>query len=287
MILSKKINIRIIPRILKYYQNIGYVVKVGEIITIDIVDLSKGSNIKIDVKCDVCGKEKKLSYQKYNKSLKTYDFYSCSQKCSVDKCKMTFNKNYNCDHPMKNEIIKDKVRKTNLEKYGVEYYTITNDFKEKSKETNLKRYGETHPMKNEIIKEKLKNVLIEKYGIENPMHHQPFIDNCKKSKIKNNVLLPDEMIDDFLLYKRKVKNITHKNKKSLFENWNGYDYYDDEYIKENFSHSPTNRLYPTIDHKISVYFGFVNNIVPEIIGSLSNLCITKKYINSTKGTKNV
>lgn len=40
--------------------------------------------------------------------------------------------------------------------------------------------------------------------------------------------------------------------------------------------------YPTIDHKISVYYGFINNISPEEIGDISNLCITKRWINSTK-----
>ena len=68
----------------------------------------------------------------------------------------------------------------------------------------------------------------------------------------------------------------------LYENWDGYDYYDGEYIKGNFSHSPLSSLYPTIDHKISTYFGFINNIEPEEISSLENLCITKKKINSQK-----
>ncbi len=43
--------------------------------------------------------------------------------------------------------------------------------------------------------------------------------------------------------------------------------------------------YPTIDHKISVHYGFINNINPEEISSLENLCLTKRRINSKKNSK--
>ena len=37
-----------------------------------------------------------------------------------------------------------------------------------------------------------------------------------------------------------------------------------------------------LDHKISIIYGFKNNISPEEIGDISNLCMTKKGINSSK-----
>ena len=37
--------------------------------------------------------------------------------------------------------------------------------------------------------------------------------------------------------------------------------------------------------KISVYYGFKNNISPEELCKLDNLCITKRGINSSKGCK--
>jgi hypothetical protein len=43
-----------------------------------------------------------------------------------------------------------------------------------------------------------------------------------------------------------------------------------------------NPLYPTIDHKTSIYFGFINKIDPILIGSIDNLCITKRSFNSKK-----
>ena len=61
------------------------------------------------------------------------------------------------------------------------------------------------------------------------------------------------------------------------------DHYDNEYIKGNLSLSPISRAYPTIDHKMSTFNGFINKIDYNIIGSLDNLCITKKCLNSIKG----
>ena len=60
------------------------------------------------------------------------------------------------------------------------------------------------------------------------------------------------------------------------------DYYDGEYIQEYFELEHNDKRYPTIDHKISVYYGFVNKIEASVIGSESNLCITKRSINSSK-----
>lgn len=68
----------------------------------------------------------------------------------------------------------------------------------------------------------------------------------------------------------------------MFENWDGKDYYDDEYIKEYLLLPYGNKKYPTIDHKISIYYGFINNISPDEIGKLENLYITKRTINSKK-----
>jgi len=82
-----------------------------------------------------------------------------------------------------------------------------------------------------------------------------------------------------------VNYFTRKNKNQLFEGWNGFDYYDGEYIRDNLSLVGQHGDYPTIDHKVSVYYGFINNISPEEISSLENLCLTKRRINSKKNSK--
>ena len=63
---------------------------------------------------------------------------------------------------------------------------------------------------------------------------------------------------------------------------NGLDYYDGVDISNNFDLNHNDPSYPTIDHKTSIYFGFINKIDPNIIGCIENLCITKRSYNSKK-----
>jgi hypothetical protein len=90
---------------------------------------------------------------------------------------------------------------------------------------------------------------------------------------------------DFLNYKKIVRRYTRKNKKELYKNWNGYDYYDNNYIKDNLNLHYNNLDSLNIDHKISIKYGFDNGILPSIIGNIDNLCLTKRINNLKKGTK--
>ena len=90
---------------------------------------------------------------------------------------------------------------------------------------------------------------------------------------------------EYRKYRNHVRRVTKINKVKLFENWNGVDYYDNEYIKENINLNWFDRLYPSVDHKNSVIYGYLNNIPPEILGNIDNLCITKRCINSSKNKK--
>lgn len=173
----------------------------------------------------------------------------------------------------KKEVILDKMKSTFMEKYGEEYYSRTDDWKNKYLE------------KLEEISAKRENTCLEKYGVENVSQCPDIYDKIIKSKIKNNLIISDDEIDSWNLYKRNVRRVTNKNKKKLFENWNGLDYYDNEKIIGYLSLNHTHRFYPTIDHRISVFYGYKNNLDYNLIGSLDNLCITKRYINSIKRTK--
>jgi hypothetical protein len=162
------------------------------------------------------------------------------------------------------------MKKTFYDKYGVDFYSKTDEFKSilKSK-------------KEEIIKS-IKETCLKRYGVDNVSKVVSVKNTSRITKLERGLIIPDELLNEWILYKKDVKNITRSFKKELFEKWNGCDYYDNEFIMGNFSYSHTHRFYPTIDHKISVYYGFVNNIPPEEISDISNLCITKRFINSKK-----
>jgi len=108
------------------------------------------------------------------------------------------------------------------------------------------------------------------------------VENSNYSKINFQDMYIDITDGNYLNYRNEVRKLTRRNKKELFKNWNGLDYYDGENIKDNFNLPHIDKNYPTIDHKISIYYGYKNGITPEIISSFDNLCITKHKINSTK-----
>ncbi len=72
---------------------------------------------------------------------------------------------------------KMKLKKKNLEKYGVEYYTQTKEYKEKSKQTNLKKYGVEYYSQTDECKKRVINTTIKKYGVK---YHTQTDENKKR-----------------------------------------------------------------------------------------------------------
>ena len=157
------------------------------------------------------------------------------------------------------------------------------------KETNIEKYGVENVMLVDEIKKKGQSTCLEKYGKYNIMFIDKYIkkstNKSVETKIKRNLIIPEDKLNDFEKYRRIIRRLVYKFKKELYDNWSGYDYYDNEYIIDNLKIYHTDNKYPSIDHKISVYEGFNNNIDPYIIGDIQNLCITKRGINSSKCNK--
>ena len=101
----------------------------------------------------------------------------------------------------------------------------------------------------------------------------------------NGVWLDRESWDSFLDYYKIAQNYYRTIRDSFISEWDGYDYYDGEYIKDNFNLDFNHTDYPTIDHKVSIKMGFKLGIPPRDISNFDNLCITKKVLNSKKGYK--
>lgn len=239
MILTKSVFIKMNGKHIKKYIDLGYNCKTNDIVEVKIEDLPFRSHSLVRVKCDVCEIEKEIRYFVYSKNNIKGDYYSCSIKCGIGKYKSNM-----------------------MEKYGVDNYAKTDEAKEKMKNTNLKRYGSIAPAGNVDVMSKMTKTRVER-GYQNVSSE----------------------IDEYKLYRKLVRKLTDINKKMLFENWDGIDYYDDEYIKDYLNINSNSRLYPTIDHKISIYYGYNNNISAEEVASLDNLCITKRGINSSKSSK--
>lgn len=73
------------------------------------------------------------------------------------------------NHPMKNPEVLEKLKQTNINKYGVSRFTQTPQYIEKATETNRERYGTSWPMQNDEVKKKRVATLLDRYGVDSAM----------------------------------------------------------------------------------------------------------------------
>lgn len=150
-------KIKVTKKNIEYLKLRGYnSIFLNDFVEIKTIDLNPGSHTIIDVECDVCGKQKKLMFQKYYKNIKNGGFYACSSICANNKVKNTTLKKYGVDHYTKTDEYKKSVEETSMKKYGCKHFTQNNEIKNKIKETNLKKYGVTSPLKIDLIRDKIK-----------------------------------------------------------------------------------------------------------------------------------
>jgi len=205
MLLTKNIDITINSSNIKYYEELGFEIKVRDIINISIEKVTHGSCVEIEVKCDVCGKIKNVKYYRYLQNIEKHNLFCCSRKCANikriktnlekygvenastvtrEKAKQTCLEKYGVENAMQNNEIKEKLKKTCLEKYGVECVSKNDNVKEKMKQTNLEKYGVSSPIQNKDVMEKLKKTCLEKYEFESYMSTEEFKEKSKEKKLE-------------------------------------------------------------------------------------------------------
>lgn len=273
MILNERIDIFISYRNITHYVKIGYKPILNKNLNIETIHLPTSSHVRIDAVCEICKSIKNIQYCKYLLNRSRHGFYGC-KKCSRQKSALT-----------------------SISRYGVDNYSKTEEWKEKVESTNMIKYGyKTNLISPEYIKN-IKCILKDKYGVENWYE----IRNGNNSKLKKFIADPDigkilsqsieiseslyrvdYISNSYILYRNECRRISESSIKYLYDIWDGIDYYDKESICDNFNLDHNNPLYPTIDHKTPIYYGFINKIPPSEIGCINNLCITKRCINSSK-----
>ena len=280
MILDEYIEVSTNPSNFKHYLNKGYIInKCGEKIKIKTDDLPKKSHVKIKCLCSNCDGESLIEYHNYKRQIK--DSYYVCVKCWKYKLKDTMNKKYGVDNCREIESINEKINNTNLNKYKCKSQLSHKEVRD----LVYDYYGVDNISKLSRIKEIKRLKSIEKFGTNTPLQNNDIINIIREKHIKSGRWKEYDR-NNYMMYRNRINYLTKKVKKVLIDNWNGYDYYDNEYIKDNFSLDKNDNNYPSIDHKISVMFGFLNNLTPEYISSIENLCITKRKINSTKFSMN-
>lgn len=223
----------------------------------------------------------------------------CSKKCA-DSCKETIEKRKSTNiekyggYGFASKEHTRKATTTMLKKYGKKFYVETDEFKEKSKITYMKNWGVENPMGSEELRKLHEKSMLEKYNITHTLQkgtqfREQAIKTVKekygnsqimrtaymrKLKEASNMWIPLEQKNNFELYKRIVEWFTLDSIRiNDIENFHKRGRLD---LKNDAFH---------LDHRISVYAGFKNNIPPFIIGSLYNLEMIPAIINCSKQQK--
>lgn len=148
----------------------------------------------------------------------------------LQKIKDTNLKKYGVEFPLQqlkkeNSEIYQKISQTCINKFGIDSPLKNKEVREKIKQTNIQKYGVDYLFKSNIIKEKIKQTNIQKYGVDNPLKNKEI---WKKSQDNRQISSKSKLENNFLNYlKLKYESddiITQYKSKE-------YPYYCDFYIK--------------------------------------------------------
>lgn len=277
MIITNQVIVTINYLNINHYKSIGFEgVKHNQKIIVSVNDLPLESNTKIRVKCDICGVEKTLSYQKYNKNIRKYNLYTCDTSCAQLKNKLTLKNLYGSENFNRSDENKIKLK----EKYDL----ITKEIEDRGYIV-CRRCDESFELSNYIkningryksICRQCRNKQIHSNRLKNP--NKKYKENYKKNihiyawrnLLKNYLYRKGLSKSDrtFNLLKYSPEDL-RQHLESLFSiemNWSNYG------------------KYWQIDHIIPVSL-FKPESPIDIVNSLENLRPLEKTTNNLKKNK--
>ena len=103
----------------------------------------------------------------------------CAKERGKEKKKRTNMEKFGVEHCFQSKELRQKATESCLKKYGVEHPAQSEDVKQKIIDTNTKRYG-GHPTQTKDVQDKKNKTVKEKYGVENPSQSE----EIKQKKVK-------------------------------------------------------------------------------------------------------
>ena len=162
---------------------------------------------------DTCSHECSVKYNK-QKCLKKYGVENISQlKDTKEKVKKTNLAKFGSGCSLHSPEMEKRVKETFFQKYGVDCPLKSKEIINKRAKTVQERYGVSNVFQNENIKDKIKETCLEKYGVENFSKSKTFkaiflsklLDDLKNTSAKNLNLLTLEKLKEFEIF----ENNTH------------------------------------------------------------------------------
>jgi hypothetical protein len=181
------------------------------------------------------------------------------------------------------EKVLEKKRQTNIKNHGNPNYRNI----EKYVDTCMLKYNKPNALSKGTVPFLKRNATVKAMGVDNVLQLPEVREKINKTNAKSGRCIDaddSEKHKEYINYTKAVHILSKRNYKKLYNNWDGYDYYDGEYIKNNYNIFKYREdvEYPTVDHLKSVIYCFLNGISAKECADLNNLAITKKIHNIRK-----
>lgn len=180
--------------------------------------------------------EKEIINKKRDETnLKKYGFKNVSQVDSIKEKIKDTNLNRYGGYTYQSEVLMDKVISTNLKRYGVTYSLSSNFIRDKIKITNLERYGFDYASKSKIVKCKSAKTNLERYGVENIMFLPSVVKNLNDrfyEKYNTNSYFKTDEFKNSIKY-NPISNEIFRNKLIIGSHKNYIGYIGDNISKFN------------------------------------------------------
>jgi hypothetical protein len=108
----------------------------------------------------------------------------CRYKKRTDITKKSNKEKYGVEFISQVKEVREKAEETMLEKYGVKYTTQSKELFEKMKNNNIDKYGCEYVMQNKNFIQKVKDTNKEKYGVECSLQREEIKDKIKETNLQ-------------------------------------------------------------------------------------------------------
>lgn len=309
MLLTKTLKLRITGNVCEYYKNNNIDVKFNEYNELPIELINPKSHMIVDAICDVCNKEVKIQYRRYNQSLSKGGYYTCSAKCGKSKTEKTFLDKYGSKSIFKTDVFKEKTKQTNIKNWGSEHFRTSDKWKnynggneiKKRKETIFKQFLTDNP---QVVGQNEKSFIVKcdihgQSEIPKSLYSNRKIMKteicCECNPINNNIsgkeillykliskFYSGEIIQSFKINRKEI-DIYIPELKIGFE-FNGLRWHS-ELFTENNSHINKTKMCEEngirLIHIFEDDFDYKQDIVKSIIGNVFNMS-DKIYARNTE-----
>lgn len=188
MLLTKEVEVIPSGKMIKYYKDKGYNAKYHEPLIVKVEDLPSGSHARVKILCDMCKENiAYANYYDYNKVVGRSGEYVC-KRCSYEKIKSTNLSRYGVENYGQTKECREKMTETKIRKYGENYGSY---IMEKASKTFYERTGYKRPSQSPEVRRKMIKTSIERYGCENPAQSSEVKEKMAKTCLERyNCLRP-------------------------------------------------------------------------------------------------